>query len=287
MYKLENGTFWCVDIDHDNIKHSPLAEPHLIFTRIPTRLGSTIATMFLPSSTPSDVTILFSHGNAADLGSMQPYLHAMVRKLKVNVYAYDYTGYGLSSGGPAPGHVLADAEAALDHLKATYPNKSKKTIVYGQSLGSAPTVWLGRTRQEDVSGVVVHSGLASALRCIRAVDDSKWFDIFPNVDWMREVSAPVFVIHGTNDVGIPVKHGESLVRAARHAYPPWYVLGGGHNDIEIVYKGLYYQRLRRFVADVKAGTCRNVHDDEKEQQPEDPVEVSAAVVPTPMGMEIQ
>ena len=44
------------------------------------------------------LTFLFSHGNAEDLGMMYGRMKEMARALGVNVLAYDYTGYGLSSG---------------------------------------------------------------------------------------------------------------------------------------------------------------------------------------------
>jgi len=45
-------------------------------------------------------TILFSHGNAEDLGMMYPRMKDLALVLGVNVLAYEYTGYGLSIPGP-------------------------------------------------------------------------------------------------------------------------------------------------------------------------------------------
>ena len=44
------------------------------------------------------LTFLFSHGNAEDLGMMYGRMKEMARVLCVNILAYDYTGYGISSG---------------------------------------------------------------------------------------------------------------------------------------------------------------------------------------------
>ncbi|CAK0876927.1 unnamed protein product, partial [Prorocentrum cordatum] len=44
-------------------------------------------------------TVLFSHGNSADCGSSFVPCLELCRELRVNVLVYDYTGYGLSSGG--------------------------------------------------------------------------------------------------------------------------------------------------------------------------------------------
>ena len=44
-------------------------------------------------------TLLFSHGNAEDLGMMYKRMKDLALVLCVNILAYDYTGYGLSEGG--------------------------------------------------------------------------------------------------------------------------------------------------------------------------------------------
>lgn len=42
------------------------------------------------------VTILYSHANAEDLGSIYPWCKFLCKMLKVNLFAYDYTGYGMA-----------------------------------------------------------------------------------------------------------------------------------------------------------------------------------------------
>ena len=44
----------------------------------------------------SNCTILFSHGNAEDLGMIYDWFKSFSAVLQVNVMAYDYTGYGKS-----------------------------------------------------------------------------------------------------------------------------------------------------------------------------------------------
>jgi len=202
----------------------------------------------------SRATILFSHGNAADLGAMKPQLLRLARRLNVNVFAYDYSGYGLSGGRATPRNTLADAEAALLHLRKMYPQWSEHVIAYGQSLGSAPTVHLSAKYPHLIAGVVVHSGLMSLLRCVRpGLETTHFFDIFPNVDLIAQVRAPVFVIHGSQDRDIPRRHGEQLVLRAQTPYKPWFAVNAGHNNVESKYASLYEAKLDEFIGDVVAG----------------------------------
>ena len=62
-----------------------------------TSTGSTIPAFYLDRSAP--VTLLFSHGNAEDLGMIYDWFVDLSRVLGVNVMCYDYTGYGKSRGG--------------------------------------------------------------------------------------------------------------------------------------------------------------------------------------------
>jgi abhydrolase domain-containing protein 17 len=43
------------------------------------------------------ITLLFSHGNAEDLGMIYDWFNDLARVLRCNIMAYDYTGYGKSS----------------------------------------------------------------------------------------------------------------------------------------------------------------------------------------------
>jgi abhydrolase domain-containing protein 17 len=40
--------------------------------------------------------MIYSHGNATDIGELLPYLKFLQRSLKINIFGYDYQGYGLS-----------------------------------------------------------------------------------------------------------------------------------------------------------------------------------------------
>lgn len=45
---------------------------------------------------PQGITLLYSHANAEDLGSIYPWCKFLSKMLKVNLLAYDYTGYGMA-----------------------------------------------------------------------------------------------------------------------------------------------------------------------------------------------
>ena len=91
----------------------------------------------------------------------------LARVLRVNIMAYDYTGYGKSNGVPAEENVYADIEAAFQYLLEVRRLQPEQIVLYGRSLGSGPSCYLAsKTAREgqSVGGVILQSPLLSAFR---------------------------------------------------------------------------------------------------------------------------
>ena len=57
---------------------------------------SLTASEILDSQPQDGITLLYSHANAEDLGSIYPWCKFLSKMLQVNLFAYDYTGYGMA-----------------------------------------------------------------------------------------------------------------------------------------------------------------------------------------------
>jgi len=196
----------------------------------------------------SSRTLLFSHGNSTDIGIMFHHLRELCSKLQVDIFAYEYSGYGESSGVPSEENLYTDVEAAHHYLVVDCGIPPEQVVCYGQSIGSVPSLDLAS--RTNVGGVVLHSAMKSGLGVIHNdVKTTYWFDVFTNVTKIRKVQSPVFVIHGTHDVEIPWEHGVALYEACPQecAYDPWWVKEAGHNDIEVNHRSLYLEQLHRFL----------------------------------------
>ena len=209
---------------------------------VPADDGARIATLHLRNPGAA-FTILFSHGNAEDLGHLS-YLLEQMHRTGFSVLAYDYRGYGLSTGGPPT------AEAAYRDLQAVYRHAvehleipPERLIVLGRSVGSGPATELAA--REPVGGLVIESGFVSAFRVVTRVQILP-FDKFPNLRHIREVKCPVLVIHGTEDEVIPLSHGQRLFDAAPQPKQALWVENAGHNDLLVVAGPKYWQALLSF-----------------------------------------
>ena len=128
--------------------------------------GSRIPAFFIERPN-AQVTILFSHGNAEDLGMIYDWFNDLARVLRVNIMAYDYTGYGKSNGVPTEENCYADIEAAFQYLLEVRRVQPEQVVLYGRSLGSGPSCYLASKTARDgqsVGGVILQSPLLSAYR---------------------------------------------------------------------------------------------------------------------------
>jgi pimeloyl-ACP methyl ester carboxylesterase len=85
--------------------------------------------------------ILYSHGNSCDLGYSLDTLFDLAYNLKINVFAYEYSGYGQSSGKKSDIEIIKCIQAAY-HFLIRKGFKWHQIILYGYSIGSGPTVTL-------------------------------------------------------------------------------------------------------------------------------------------------
>ncbi|GMH27299.1 hypothetical protein Nepgr_029142 [Nepenthes gracilis] len=189
-------------------------------------------------------TLLYSHGNAADLGQMHELFIELRAHLRVNIMSYDYSGYGASTGKPTEFNTYCDIEAVYNCLKSGYGLKHEDLILYGQSVGSGPTLHLA-SRLQRLRGVVLHSAILSGIRVLYPVKMTFWFDIFKNIDKIRNVSCPVLVIHGMSDEIVDWSHGKRLWELSKEKFDPLWVQGGGHCNLETFPE--YIVHLRKFI----------------------------------------
>ncbi|KAA8530486.1 hypothetical protein F0562_005195 [Nyssa sinensis] len=161
--------------------------------RLPTKRGTEIVAVYMKNPSAS-LTLLYSHGNAADLGQMYELFSELSIHLRVNLMGYDYSGYGQSTGKPSEQNTYADMEAAYRCLEEIYGVKEEEVILYGQSVGSGPTLDLA-SRLSKLRAVVLHSPILSGVRVMYPVKRTYWFDIYKNIDKIPLVKCPVLVIH--------------------------------------------------------------------------------------------
>lgn len=205
--------------------------------------GTRLSALYLPNP-QARYTLLFTHGNAEDLGDNLEFL-AGLRQAGFAVLAWDFRGYGASEGMPSEKTLYTDEQAVYDYLVRELKTPPERILVFGRSLGSVPAVDLAA--RQPVAGLILEGGLTSGQRVLLPFPLFP-FDRFRNLEKMDRVRCPVLVIHGTEDEVIPFRHGEALFRAAHEPKRNWWVEGAGHNDLAFRAGPEYGRRLQEFAA---------------------------------------
>jgi fermentation-respiration switch protein FrsA (DUF1100 family) len=211
--------------------------------RLTTADGTRISAVHLVNP-DADFTILYSHGNAEDLGLIAPLLDRL-REWGFAVFAYDYRGYGTSQGTPSERGAYEDIDGAYAFLTGTLGVPPGRIIAYGRSVGSGPAVDLAARR--PLAGLVVESAFVTAFRVLTRVPLLP-FDKFRNADKIARVPCPVLVMHGVADDIVPIAHGRRLYEAAPEPKRFLWVEGAGHNDFMLVAGDRQALALREFAA---------------------------------------
>ncbi|KAL3810638.1 hypothetical protein ACHAXA_008162 [Cyclostephanos tholiformis] len=198
-------------------------------------------------------TILYSHANAEDLGNIYPWCKFLSKMLGVNIFAYDYTGYGLATdqGPPSEDYCFADITAAYAYLTYVLQIPPSSIVLYGRSLGSGPSCFLAaRTAEEGeaVGGLILHAPFLSVYRIVIDSGCTLPGDRFPNVDFAPSIRSPVLLIHGTKDSIVPFNHSERLLETIIEPYraEPVFIKGMGHNNVHASVRPMFIDRLRRY-----------------------------------------
>ena len=214
--------------------------------KVPTKDGEYIAAIYL-ANPDSTYTLLLSHGNGEDLGSVLPLLPGL-SKLGFSIFAYDYRGYGLSEGSPSERHVYTDIDGAYDYLTGKLAVAPDTIVAYGRSLGAGASVDLAARR--PVGGVILESPFLTAFRVMTTVPLCP-FDKFRNVDKIGRMRCPLLILHGEADEIVPFWHGRELFDRASGPKTFVAIPGAHHNDLMWVAGARYDQALRDFEASLR------------------------------------
>lgn len=219
---------------------------------------STSLTAWIIPAAHADVDapwVLVSHGNYGNIGfGGRPQFYAWFRDLGVNLFAYDYRGFGASDGTPSEAGLYTDASAAYRYLTDSLHVPPSRIILFGHSLGTGVTIELAR--HASVAGMIVEDAYTSVadrgqevfpLLPIKLIATSR----FASIDKVGSLRLPKLFLHARKDQTIPIAHGRKVFAAA--AEPKEFVeLDAGHGDAYSADRERYYGSIGTFIKRVTA-----------------------------------
>lgn len=175
--------------------------------------------------------VLYLHGNRTNIGWYVEHVAGFHRN-GYEVWMIDYPGYGKSTG-PMESDMLFAYALQMYKLARTQVS-ADSIVIYGKSLGTGIAAWLA-SRQPSARLILETPYYSlSSLAASRA-------PIFPwermlrirldTWDYLRTVSVPVTIFHGTDDGVIPYRNAVRLKSLLKAGDGFVTVPGGGHRDL--------------------------------------------------------
>lgn len=123
--------------------------------------------------------------------------------------------------------------------------------VVGYSIGTAAVIDLASKNPKNIVGIVLLAPFTSGWRLIRdnpRIENSNCIDCFESIDKISNVNVPVLVCHGTNDVVVPISHGQKIYEKSKYKFDPLIVEGATHVNILNAENNAVQYAIRCFVS---------------------------------------
>lgn len=194
--------------------------------------------------------ILYLHGNTRSIKGWAKYSRDFYR-YNYDVVLVDYRGFGKSTGRRGERDMLNDIQYVYDALLkqygGLYPDAGQHILVYGRSIGSGFAAKIAADNNPRY--LILDSPYYNFTRVVE-----RFLPILPvryvlryhlRTDlWLPRVRCHTYIIHGTRDWLIPIRHSEQLQKLNPSKITLIRIHGGGHNNLNT------FPEYHNFVRDI-------------------------------------
>ena len=176
--------------------------------------------------------VVYYHGNAGDLSRWGTICSSFLEH-KYDVLVMDYRTYGKSTGKLSEDALYKDAELFYKKAQSLFPEN--KIIVYGRSIGTPLASYIAS--KNAPKKLILETPFYDFKKLVKAkvpylpVNKLLKYD-FPTSKFVKEVSCPITIIHGTDDGVVPFESGKLLYSIIPEEQRTMVrIKGGKHNDL--------------------------------------------------------
>lgn len=198
-------------------------------------------------------SLLLIHGNAGNVATRTEMLRRLQVDLRLDVFVFDYRGYGRSHGRPSIDGAYLDTKAALTECCEQLSIEANQVILLGESLGGAYAIQLA---VESNPRALILQSTFSSLRDLAKVHYPQHAAAVSNQTLnsaarIKKYSGPLLQVHGSKDEIVPI----SLARNLNQSYAGQMNVfhehtEAGHNDL---LSADYLEQIGKFVRDLDDG----------------------------------
>ncbi len=192
-------------------------------------------------------TVIFSHGNAGNISHRIDKI-LLLHRLGVNIFIFDYRGYGKSEGRPSEEGLYKDASAAYDYLTDERKISKEDIILYGESIGGAVAIDLAQKRYARalITEETLTSVRAIAKTIYPFIPHFLFSNRFDSISKIKGLSCSKLIIHSVDDEIVPFRLGERLFNAAGE--PKRFLrIRGTHNEAFLDSKVQFAEGIKAFL----------------------------------------
>ncbi len=205
---------------------------------------------FVPAENPRG-TLLWFHGNAGNLSHRLDNIRRL-QPLDLNIFIFDYRGFGKSEGVPDEPGMYLDSQAAYDTLLREKNIDPDRLILFGRSLGGVCAVHTAS--KNKAAGLILESVFTNAEAMAKQMFPVPLgWAISSELDALGKVGAltlPKLFLHGTQDEVVPYAMGRELYAAAGEPKRFYDIEGAGHNDTYHVGGKDYFDAWGQFIDEI-------------------------------------
>lgn len=197
----------------------------------------------------SRATLIYCHGNAGNISHRLEIIE-LFNKLNLNVFIFDYRGYGRSKGRPSENGLYLDAEAAYDYLMGREDISKDKIIVFGESIGA--NVAIDLASKKNLALLISYGGFTSAYDMGKRI--FPFLPLFKQIvtvkfdaeNLIRDIKIPKLIIHSMDDEIVPFELGKKLFKVAAEP-KEFYCMCRGHNEAILLAKEEFSSNIDSFL----------------------------------------
>ena len=185
-------------------------------------------------------TVLYYGGNGFLMETAYETIHSIIGR-GMNLFVFNYRGYGTNSGKPTISGIKTDGMAAYNYLVDKKGISPSRIIIHAHSLGTIVGGYVAD--QEKVGGLVMESPISDAryytekmlpglLRPFIKISVDSSLLVDSNTDRLSRLSVPLLIIVGKDDPITPPAMAKKLYNIAPAKNKTLKILDkGGHNDL--------------------------------------------------------
>jgi len=174
----------------------------------------------------ADFNLIYISGNGSNVRSAVPFFNQLDAHFNLNIFTFNYRGYGLSNGEPSINGIIEDGKSALSFFYDKIGNKNLPTVILGYSLGGFVAMNLIQGEQteyidkaiimstftsiEELEKYLLKEALPGIVRPFLNLEIDTAIYKLNNLKLVQNSRIPILFIHGEKDDFIPPSMSYSL-----------------------------------------------------------------------------